>query len=169
MRTNRADNRLKVIGICYKHSNLKKYILWALKLLEDMPAIFSQVEFCQANPSEQFDIYLVDDLDSHRKHSNVWTKEKIIIHMKSKISHPKWLPFYRFGWWFPPKSREIRTWIAGPLRIPLNRWPNKTDFVAQHPHSSCPLAANWQPNVLLCAFADDCDQSSTSNPIRTWE
>ena len=36
---------MRVCGVCFKHSHLKKYILWALKLMEDMPAIFPKVEY----------------------------------------------------------------------------------------------------------------------------
>ena len=39
------QNKKSVCGICYKHKNLKKYILWALKLLEDMPALFDRIAF----------------------------------------------------------------------------------------------------------------------------
>ena len=33
--------KLKVLGVCHKYLNLKRYVLWALHLLEDMPLIFS--------------------------------------------------------------------------------------------------------------------------------
>jgi hypothetical protein len=36
---------MRVAGACFKNKGLKKYILWALKMLEDMPAIFPKVEY----------------------------------------------------------------------------------------------------------------------------
>ena len=33
--------KLKVLGVCHKYPNLKRYVLWALHLLEEMPLIFS--------------------------------------------------------------------------------------------------------------------------------
>lgn len=58
-----------VCGVCYKYSNLRKYILWALRLLEDMPLIFNSVKFLTAGQvpkKEIFDVYIVDDLESHK-------------------------------------------------------------------------------------------------------
>ena len=49
----------KVLGVCNKHPNLKRYILWALKLCEDMPRVFTTVEFStEVKPG--FDVYISD-------------------------------------------------------------------------------------------------------------
>ena len=58
---NKPPKKVKVLGVCYKNQNLKRYILWALKLLEDMPLIFETVEF-RETPIDGFDVYLVDSL-----------------------------------------------------------------------------------------------------------
>ena len=56
-------------GVCYKYQNLRKYILWSLRLFEDMPLIFSNVKFLtpeEVPKKALFDIYIVDDLASHK-------------------------------------------------------------------------------------------------------
>ena len=79
------QNKKSVCGICYKHKNLKKYILWALKLLEDMPALFDRIAFTD-KPQElasgrSFDIYIVDDVSTHTAPNGT-----ITIHMKNTVS-----------------------------------------------------------------------------------
>ena len=39
-----------VCGTCFTHGNLKKYILWALKLLEDMPGVINKVTWLDTVP-----------------------------------------------------------------------------------------------------------------------
>ena len=68
---------VKVLGICSKYPKLKKYILWALCLIEDMEQIFSDVKFSdQFKPG--YDVYIVDDLIAPLPNA-------LVIHMKSKI------------------------------------------------------------------------------------
>ena len=79
------QNKKSVCGICYKHKNLKKYILWALKLLEDMPALFDRIAFID-KPQElasgrSFDIYIVDDVSTHKAPNG-----SITVHMKNTVS-----------------------------------------------------------------------------------
>ena len=62
---------MRVAGACFKHKHLKKYILWALKMLEDMPAIFPKAEYLSQYDNYDskktyqqapfYDFYLVDD------------------------------------------------------------------------------------------------------------
>ena len=78
------NNKLSVMAICYKYPGMKKYMLWALKLMEDMPHLFKRVHFHSqlGKPSRReqkeargtFDIYLVDDLESHR---SAWVQDKL--------------------------------------------------------------------------------------------
>ena len=54
-----------VAGVVYKYTGFKKYILWALKLMEDMPHLFCDVVFLtpeQVSKGPKYDIYIVDDL-----------------------------------------------------------------------------------------------------------
>ena len=79
------SNKKSVCGICYKHKNLKKYILWALKLMEDMPALFNRFRFTErpqdlANDTP-YDIYIVDDVSMHNP-----PKGTITIYMKNTVS-----------------------------------------------------------------------------------
>ena len=83
-----------VCGVCYKHTNLRKYILWALRLLEDMPLIFSDVKFlspAQVSSSPMFHVYIVDDLEAHQMAAKNLTMEdgqgNITLVMKSKFFH----------------------------------------------------------------------------------
>jgi hypothetical protein len=69
--------KLKVLGVCHKYPNLKRYILWALYLLEDMPQLFGAIEF-STTAVPGFDVYIVDDI------SNPIPKA-LVIHMKSKF------------------------------------------------------------------------------------
>jgi hypothetical protein len=58
-----------VCGVCYKYTNLRKYILWALRLLEDMPIIFTTVKYLEPDQvvhAALFHVYIVDDLDAHK-------------------------------------------------------------------------------------------------------
>lgn len=75
-------------GIIYKYKNLKKYILWTLKLLEDMPGLFYKVDFVEKEgmPQGRYDIYLVDDVESFKQ---AVPREKqvnsIVIHFKNTV------------------------------------------------------------------------------------
>jgi hypothetical protein len=80
-----------VAGVCFKHNNLKKYVLWSLKLMEDMPAIFSKLEYLNqyegyskdknvSKPEIKFDFYMVDDLDMAKK---VFGEDSTLVHMKN--------------------------------------------------------------------------------------
>lgn len=50
-----------VLGVCSKHPNFKRYVLWALKLCEDMPLVFKSVEF-SAEVKPGYDVYITDHL-----------------------------------------------------------------------------------------------------------
>lgn len=77
-----------VCGVCYQHTNLRKYILWALRLLEDMPFIFSSVKFLtadQVSKERLFDVYIVDDFALHKTAiADLDDKPTITVHIKSK-------------------------------------------------------------------------------------
>ena len=76
---------MRVCGICYRHKNLKKYILWALKLLEDMPRLFGRIHYTenavQLQQSKPFDVYIVDDVSDHKAPNG-----SITIYMKNTVS-----------------------------------------------------------------------------------
>ena len=72
-----SGKKFSVQGVCFTYPNLRKYILWALHLLEDMPELISNVQI-DTTVKPGFDIYLVDDLPEV-------VPDGLVIHFKSKI------------------------------------------------------------------------------------
>jgi len=65
---------IKVLGVCSKYPKLKRYILWALHLLEDMQIV---VQF-NSSVLPGFDVYIMDDLSTPLPNA-------LVVHMMSKI------------------------------------------------------------------------------------
>ena len=77
MPSTQSKKRYSVLGVCYSYANLRKYILWALKLMEDMPQIFDRIEF-STTIKPGFDVYLVDDIHESKPLG-------LVVHFKSNI------------------------------------------------------------------------------------
>ena len=142
-----VTTRFSVQELCFTYTNLRKYILWALHLMEDMPDIFDRIEI-GTTVQPGFDVYLVDEVPEQ-------PPQGLIIHFKSKLyslkhccrhiqKHSKVLVNARVG-----NPREVRFPLGGGS-------DNDPARPRQNPSLST-LAAHKQPDVLLCAFVDGSD------------
>lgn len=72
------NKRYSVQGVCFTYTNLRKYILWALHLMEDMPLIFDKIDI-DTTVKPGYDIYLMDDVPAK-------PPQGLVIHFKSKAN-----------------------------------------------------------------------------------